>query len=168
MGENDPKARTGRWRSSIEFLFAYLWSFRGFFLTIIFCLISILISLYGIKICVEKKDAPDGGRGGAVGVALALIILFISRNTGQEVYRLRTEVVAPLLDSLKRLAGESNYRNIDFDLLNRRLAALETWLSPLSTPIYAARSQPPLGKFHAERESAKLKRAIGIAPRRVE
>lgn len=66
-----------------------------------FCIGSSLLGII-IAVCVTK-DPADGGRGGAVAVALALFNLFINKGYGLRLYEARTKVIPKLIASFQRL-----------------------------------------------------------------
>jgi hypothetical protein len=102
-GGNKHNGSNGRAGYFSRFL-AYLWQSKASVLIVFCCLLSIFTSVYGIKLAVEKYRPSDGGRGGAIGVTIALVILFINRNSVR-IYQLRSKVIPALIASIRELTG---------------------------------------------------------------
>ena len=72
---------------------------RYFVLTAVACVLSI----GAIPIAVWLTgNAADGGRGGALAVALSFGVLFLNRNFGSRIYQALT-TTAPIVEALKEL-----------------------------------------------------------------
>lgn len=63
-------------------------------------LASIILSLGGIAIGAWWAKPEDGGRGGAVAVAMAFFILFVRRNYGARVYDALTKDIPKLREQI--------------------------------------------------------------------
>jgi hypothetical protein len=63
-------------------------------------IVAIALSAAGVGYAICTKNKDDGGRGGALAVALAFAVLFVSRGYGTRVYEILT-VEGP--EILKRL-----------------------------------------------------------------
>jgi len=72
--------------------------------------VSLAFSIGGILVCIfVVQAAPDAGRGGAIGVAIALGFLFISRDYGFKLYTTLTHDLPDLLERAKKIKqGEAN------------------------------------------------------------
>jgi hypothetical protein len=61
---------------------------------------SIALSLGGVAVGAWVTKPDDGGRGGAIAVALAFLILFVRRNYGARVYDALTKDIPSLRDQI--------------------------------------------------------------------
>jgi len=64
---------------------------------------SILLSLGGIAVAAWWTTPEDGGRGGALAVALAFLVLFVRRNYGARVYDALTKDIPKLKEQIANL-----------------------------------------------------------------
>jgi hypothetical protein len=78
--------------------------------------LATLLSVGGIvyAVCVTKS-AQDGGRGGALAVALSFAVLFLSRGYGTRVYDILTKEAPEAIAELDKLTGKSGNRVITAD-----------------------------------------------------
>jgi len=68
--------------------------------------LAIALSAGGIAYAVHgSKNKDDGGRGGALAVAVAFIVLFVGRSQGTKVYTILAEEGPQLLNSIEAQAG---------------------------------------------------------------
>jgi hypothetical protein len=68
--------------------------------------VAIALSVGGIAYAVHgSKNKDDGGRGGALAVAVAFIVLFVSRSQGARVYTILAEEGPELLNRIEAQAG---------------------------------------------------------------
>jgi hypothetical protein len=98
---------------------------------------SLVLSIGGVAVAVGVTGDPlDGGRGGAVAVALTLVAFFLRRDIGRRLRKAFTETLPGLSEDIERLSPAS--RRIDagpaspgpeaLDSLTRRLDAIESSL----------------------------------------
>ncbi|HEV2962129.1 MAG TPA: hypothetical protein VG649_09920 [Candidatus Angelobacter sp.] len=66
-------------------------------------LIAVVLSVAGVLIGAFVTDPADGGRGGAVAVALAFIVLFVRRDYGSRVYDALTKDIPALRQQIRNL-----------------------------------------------------------------
>jgi hypothetical protein len=65
---------------------------------------SLLFSLGGvIAVIIVPHHTGDGGRGGAIGTAIALLFLFINRDYGAQLFRALTREIPDLKARIERL-----------------------------------------------------------------
>lgn len=66
-------------------------------------LVSIVLSVGGIVIAACLTEPSDGGRGGAIAVAVAFFVLFVRRPYGARVYQALTKDLPKLREEIKNL-----------------------------------------------------------------
>jgi len=81
------------------------WTTRRRFIAV--AVVATLLSVGGILIAaLWSKDAGDGGRGGALAVALSFLVLFLSRAYGSQAYTILTEGASDLENALTQLRDD--------------------------------------------------------------
>ena len=88
--------------------------------------VSIVLSAGGILLAAHG-DPSDGGRGGALAVALAFFVLFIRRNYGARVYEALTVELPSLKGQIAKLraGGDPSAANSEgVDALKRQVTAI--------------------------------------------
>jgi hypothetical protein len=74
---------------------------------VIVLFIALLLSLGSIPFAAYvTKSAQDGGRGGALAVALSFAVLFLSRGYGTKVYDILTKEAQAVNANLQKIRGE--------------------------------------------------------------
>lgn len=78
-------------------------------------LFSLALSIGGVLVAAYvTKDPQDGGRGGALAVAVSFAVLFLSRGYGSHVYRALTAEAAIVKEHIDKLRkAESTNSSID-------------------------------------------------------
>jgi hypothetical protein len=97
------------------------------------CLASVVVSVAGIIFAVfATRNAADGGRGGAIGVSIALLFFFLNRDYGTKLY---TKLIHDLPELKARLEQEGKVQapaaNAIVTPVDTRLAQLEKEVSTL-------------------------------------
>lgn len=70
--------------------------------------LAVLLSLGGVLVATfATQNSGDGGRGGAIAVALSFLILFVSRDVGSRAYTIFTEEAAELAKHVEKLRGSA-------------------------------------------------------------
>jgi hypothetical protein len=93
---------------------------------------AVLLSLGGIAIGAWVTKPADGGRGGAIAVALAFLILFVRRDYGGRVYNAILKDFPDLKEQIASLReGKAPAPVVEGDAvkLNRRLIAIVSSLN---------------------------------------
>ena len=91
---------------------------------------SIFVSLCGVIIAAfVVVDASHGGRGGAIGVAIALVAFFATRNYAGEVYDALTNPAKNVKTRILKLTKGTLHEKPELDSPAHKLKALEARLN---------------------------------------
>lgn len=96
--------------------------------------VSISLSGGEVLYAAHVNHAPDGGRGGAIGTAIALAFMFISRDYGTRLYRAVTRRLPDIEAHIKRLESKQPGQDTP-QTIEVKVAALETKMNQLAAAI---------------------------------
>lgn len=96
---------------------------------VILGVVAVVVSLAGVLFAAfVSKDIDDGGRGGAIAVALALSTLFLTRNYASEVYQSLMHSWLDLKADILEVTTGRRPEERSIDEVEKKLQALEASL----------------------------------------